>query len=76
MIPLAVANPGDKVNVVRVGGNEEGRQHLADLGFVPGAEVSVVSAPEDGNVIVNLKGAKLAITSQMATRIMINQERD
>ena len=40
MIPLAVANPGDKVNVVRVGGNEEGRQHLADLGFVPGAEVS------------------------------------
>ena len=68
MIPLAVANPGDKVNVVRVGGNEEG--------FVPGAEVSVVSAPGDGNVIVNLKGAKLAITSQMATRIMINQERD
>ena len=71
MIPLSVANPGDKVTVVRVGGNEEGKQHLADLGFVPGAEVSVVSAPGDGNVIVNLKGAKLAITSQMATRIMI-----
>ena len=41
MIPLAVANPGDKVNVVRVGGNEEGRQHLADLGFVGDLSFSV-----------------------------------
>lgn len=71
MIPLAMSKPGEKVKVLRVGGNDEGKQHLADLGFVPGAEVTVVSAPGDGNVIVNLKGAKLAITSQMATKIMI-----
>ena len=49
MIPLAVANPGDKVNVVRVGGNEEGRQHLADLGFVPGSEVRPLYAAPAGD---------------------------
>lgn len=71
MVPLAMAKPGEKVKVLRIGGNEDAKQHLADLGFVPDAEVTVVSAPGDGNVIVNLKGATLALTSQMATKIMI-----
>lgn len=72
MMPLAFAKTGDKVLVARIGGNEEGKKHLEDLGFVVGAQVDIISASGDGNIIVNLKESRLAITSQMASKIMIN----
>ena len=72
MMPLAFAKTGDKVLVARIGGNEEGKKHLEDLGFVVGAQVDIISASGDGNIIVNLKDSRLAITSQMASKIMIN----
>ena len=72
MMPLAFARTGDKVLVARIGGNEEGKKHLEDLGFVVGAQVDIISASGDGNIIVNLKEARLGITSQMAAKIMIS----
>lgn len=72
MMPLAFARTGDKVLVARIGGNEEGKKHLEDLGFVVGAQVDIISASGDGNIIVNLKESRLAITSQMAAQIMIS----
>lgn len=72
MMPLAFAKTGDKVLVARIGGSEEGKKHLEDLGFVVGAQVDIISASGDGNIIVNLKESRLAITSQMASKIMIN----
>jgi len=71
MMPLTVGKAGDELTVVKVGGNEEMKQHLADLGFVPDAVVTVVSATGDGNVIVNVKGARLALTEQMAQKVMV-----
>ena len=71
-MPLAFARTGDKVLVARIGGNEEGKKHLEDLGFVVGAQVDIISASGDGNIIVNLKESRLAITSQMTAKIMIN----
>ena len=71
MMPLAFARTGDKVLVARIGGNEEGKKHLEDLGFVV-AQVDIISASGDGNIIVNLKESRLAITSQMAAKIMIS----
>ena len=53
MLPLAFTNAGDYVEVVRVGGNDEAKQHLSDLGFVPGAYVTVISA-HGGDIIVNV----------------------
>ncbi len=72
MLPLAMAKAGDKVLVARVSGNEEAKKHLEDLGFCVGAEVTVVSQLGDGNIIVNVKDSRLAITSQMASKIMVN----
>lgn len=72
MMPLAFARTGDKVLVARIGGNEEGKKHLEDLGFVVGAQVDIISASGDGNIIVSLKESRLAITSQMAAKIMIS----
>ena len=70
MLPLAFTNAGDYVEVVRVGGNDEAKQHLSDLGFVPGAYVTVISA-HGGDIIVNVKDSRLAITREMAQKIQV-----
>ena len=70
MMPLTFAELGERNIVKKVGGNDEIRQHLADLGFVVGGEVSVVSSI-NGNVIVNVKESRVAISEEMARRIMV-----
>ncbi|MCI1306006.1 MAG: ferrous iron transport protein A [Lachnospiraceae bacterium] len=70
-MPLSMAKIGDRVMVARVGGSAEVKKHLEDLGFVSGAEVSVVSAPGNGNVIIRVKDSTLAVTSKMAEKIFV-----
>lgn len=71
MLPLSMASEGDKVMVARVRGAADTRKHLEDLGFVEGTQLSIVSAPGNGNVIVRLKDSRLAITSKMAEKVMV-----
>ena len=72
MMPLNVALPGEENIIRKIGGSPEVKKHLEDLGFVVGAQVTVVADTGDGNIIVNLKDSRLAITSQMATKIMVD----
>ena len=58
-MPLTMLNIGETGEIKRIGGNEETRRFLNNLGFVVGAEVSVVSAI-GGNVIVNIKDSRVA----------------
>lgn len=67
---LTMLNIGETGEIKRIGGNEETRRFLNNLGFVVGAEVSVVSAI-GGNVIVNIKDSRVAINKDMAKRIMV-----
>ena len=69
-MPLTMLNIGETGEIKRIGGNEETRRILNNLGFVVGAEVSVVSAI-GGNVIVNIKDSRVAINEDMAKRIMV-----
>lgn len=69
-MPLTMLNIGVTGEIKRIGGNEETRRFLNNLGFVVGAEVSVVSAI-GGNVIVNIKDSRVAINEDMAKRIMV-----
>lgn len=69
-MPLTMLNIGETGKIKRIGGNEETRRFLNNLGFVVGAEVSVVSAIR-GNVIVNIKDSRVAINEDMAKRIMV-----
>ena len=69
-MPLTMLNIGETGEIKRIGGNEETRRFLKNLGFVVGAEVSVVSAI-GGNVIVNIKDSRVAINKDMAKRIMV-----
>ena len=69
-MPLTMANIGKTNTIKRVGGNEETRRFLANLGFVVDAEVTVLSAI-GGNVIVNIKDSRVAVNADMARHIMI-----
>ena len=69
-MPLTLANIGEINTIKRVGGNEETRRFLANLGFVVDAEVTVLSAI-GGNVIVNIKDSRVAVNADMARHIMI-----
>lgn len=69
-MPLTIANIGETNTIKRVGGNEETRRFLANLGFVVDAEVTVLSAI-GGNVIVNIKDSRVAVNADMARHIMI-----
>lgn len=72
MLPLTLAKTGNQFLVAKISGSPEMKKHLEDLGFVVGTQSEVISAAGDGNVIVNLKGSRLAITQEMARRIMID----
>ena len=70
MMPLGMANVGD-VNVIeKITGRDEVRQHLAELGFVVGAQVKVVSEM-GGNLILSVKDSRIALDKTMAMRIMV-----
>ena len=69
-MPLNVAQPGEENTIRKIGGSPEVKQHLADLGFVVGGTVTLLSVLS-GNVIVNVKGSRVALDADMARRIMI-----
>ena len=69
-MPLTMAREGEVTSIKRLGGKEEVRRHLENIGFVPGTDVTVVTV-NNGNVIVNVKEARVAISREMANKIMI-----
>ncbi len=72
MLPLTFAQQGETVIVVKLSGNDAAKKHLADLGFVEGTEVNVVSS-HNGDLILNVKGTKLAMTREMATKVKVTK---
>ena len=72
-IPISMARVGDKGTVVSISGREETKRFLAGLGFTPGTEVKAVSEAS-GNVILDVKGSKIAIDRKMASKILFCPE--
>lgn len=70
MIPLALANNGEENVIKKIGGSPEVKKHLENLGFVIGGAVTVVTSLA-GNVIVNVKNTRVAISKEMAQKIMV-----
>ena len=69
-MPLSMIGEGETATINRNGGKEETRRILENLGFVVGAIVTVISKT-GGNVIVNIKESRVAIGSDMASKIMV-----
>lgn len=70
MMPLMLAENGEENIIKKVGGSPEVKKHLEDLGFVPGGTVTVVSTI-GGNLIVSIKDSRVAISKEMASKIMV-----
>ena len=70
MMPLTLADVGKENIIKKIGGKQEVRAHLENLGFVVGGTVKVINAI-GGNVIVNVKDSRIAISKGMAQKIMI-----
>ena len=69
-MPLTMATMGEVNKIVKVGGNEETRRFLENLGFVAGTEITIVSSI-GGNLIVNVKDSRIAVNEDMARHIVI-----
>ena len=70
MIPLCLAEPGETQIIKRIGGSPEVKQHLENLGFNVGGEVTIVNTLGE-NVIVKVKDARVALNDELARRIMV-----
>ena len=70
MMPLTLANTGEENIIKKVGGSPDTRKFLENLGFVAGSAVTVVSEI-GGNVIVNVKDSRVAVSREMACKIMV-----
>ena len=70
MMPLTLAAVGEENIIRKVGGNPEVRAHLENLGFVSGGNVTVITTM-GGNLIVNVKESRVAISKEMASKIMV-----
>ena len=71
VMPLSMARPGEQVEVVKLRDKSEDHQrHMCELGFVPGAQLTVVSAM-GSNLIVEVKGTRLGLDGQMARLVMV-----
>ena len=69
-MPLTMAEPGETVVIRKITGKDEVRQHLAELGFVVGTNLTVVSKMA-GNLILQVKDSRVALDKTMANRILI-----
>ena len=70
MMPLTMAKIGEENVVKQITGKDETKRHLENLGFVKGAQVTVVSELA-GNMIINVKGVRVALDRKMSGRILI-----
>ncbi len=69
-MPITMAKPGETVTIQRITGKDDVRQHLAELGFVENSVVTVVSEMA-GNLILKVKGSRVAIDKTMANRMLV-----
>ena len=70
MMPLPLANIGEEYLIRKVGGSPEVKKHLEDLGFVAGGTATLITVL-NGNVIVKVTEARVAISEEMARKIMV-----
>ena len=70
MMPITLGQSGEKYMIRKISGLEKVRQHLAELGFVVDEDVTIVSST-DGNLILKVKDARIALGAEIATHILV-----
>ena len=75
MMPLTLASSGEDAIVKKIGGKPEVKKHLENLGFVVGSEINVITE-QNGNIIVKVKEARVAISKEMANIVYQQQSKE
>ena len=70
MMPLLYAEVGEENIILRIGGKPDVKKHLANLGFVVGGSVKIISEMA-GNLVVNVKETRVALDKELAKKIMV-----
>ena len=70
MLPLVMAQVGEESTILKISGQDKIRQHLAELGFVVGEKVTVISR-SGGNMILSVKNSRIAVDEDLLKRIMV-----
>ena len=70
MMPLTFADIGEEVIIKKIGGKNEVRAHLENLGFVAGTSIKIINTI-GGNLIVNVKESRIAISKELAQKIRV-----
>lgn len=70
MMPLLMTRTGEVNKIAAVRGKNDVKRHLENMGFVEGAEITIITE-FDGNLIVNVKDARIALSKNMASKIYI-----
>ncbi len=73
MIPLTASGNGDTGTIMKITGKDDVRQRLAEMGFVMGARVAVLSEIS-GNMILEVKHSRVALDRTMAARILVDPD--
>ena len=69
-MPLSLAKIGEENTVKRIGGSQEVKKHLEDLGFAVGTAVTIITSLH-GNVIINVKDSRIAVSEELARKITV-----
>lgn len=69
-MPLTLANTGEPLIIRRIGGSPDVRRHLETIGFTIGGSITVI-ATLGGNLIVNIKESRVAVSREMAQKILV-----
>lgn len=69
-MPINLVDSGETVVIRKITGKDEVRQHLAELGFVVGSRVTVVTKLS-GSLILQIKESRVALDSGLAGKIIV-----
>lgn len=69
-MPLILAGKGNEMNIIKITGNDETKRFLNSLGFITGENIKVISEL-GGNLIINVKGSRVALDKGLASRIIV-----
>ena len=70
MMPLSLSAAGEELIIKRIGGTPDVKKHLEDMGFTVGESVNIITAL-GGNIIVKIKESRVAISRELALKIMV-----
>ena len=73
MMPLSMASSGEIVKLVSIRAGWGLQRRLSDLGLTPGVQLRVISSGRPGQVVIDVRGSRLALGHGVSAKIMVSK---